>query len=163
MKQVLIILVTFLNCHSKNNQLDYSKTILGVENRTGELVTPSTLFNDKDFLNLFENSDFYLKDAIKFAADTVYSEQQKLISIFSMQDLNVNNYVEYVENCFKVFSNKGISEHSFAIILHSDMNRNNLKKVYKHPRYIKILKEISTSGEVSAKLKNYANSLLREK
>ena len=160
MKKVIIISLAFLSCGQKFNKVKYCDAILNIELRTGELVAATSLFNDTIFLNIFKYSNLYKEEAIAFLSDSSYSEQQKMISVFSMQNLNVNNYIDYAEKSFVFYEQNKISDNILRVVLSSDVNSNNLKKVYGDKRFLSMVKNVYLLPKSSDKLKRIANAIL---
>ncbi len=67
--------------------MNFEKAIFLIEKKVIDLTAATDLFRINEFIQLYENSDLYIDDAINYLSASNNSVQQKMIAIYTMQKL----------------------------------------------------------------------------
>lgn len=173
---LLTILTIVASCGSHNgkklektnteldNSMTFKEKIHRIEKQVVDLTSPSSLFNSKIFIEIYEHPKAYMEDAILLLSDTCITEQQKAIAVYSMQRLELNDYKIFLNETALLYSEKVINELIMRIVISSGFGKDYIVvKNYKDKEIEKILKEIQENDFNSREFNSLINNIIKGK
>lgn len=158
----------------KNNKLQMGSTIYQKQNYDSIIMiiakkaegfeTSQGLLLIDEFKELFEHDSLYVEDAIDFLAKDSATLQQKKITIYAMQNLEIDSYIKFCKMSKVLFDENKIPE----FILKTAVNPNFLKKYliirnYGNPNVVALLQTIKSDTKVSSDFKQWVDEVLSGK
>ena len=98
----------------------YNKYVLKIElieKKVIDLTSACDLFDIKEFNVLRKEAENNLSITYKFVEQPNISEQQKLIAIYSLREVNFENYFRFFEKAIQLYKDSIISEYVLYTIL----------------------------------------------
>jgi hypothetical protein len=136
--------VKFTNKNIRNDSgckaLAYTSIILEIAKNSKGNGTWDALFKEPKFIKIYEKPTCYIDSTIDFLSNDTYSLHQKTVCIYSMQKLNLKDYIMILNASSDLFQKKKIPEELLEIE--------------------KILKKIIDNKELSSNLKNILERIL---
>jgi|GEM_PF-1745858 len=107
------------------------------------------LLNNKDFVNIFEHSEFYFDDVTSYLKNESFNNMQAAICICAMQNLSVKKYVKLCSLVLLLYDNNkltdGILEHA---ITPDFLRKRIIIDNYNDPDVVKLLRSIENDKKV---------------
>ncbi|MFM2224851.1 MAG: hypothetical protein RJA07_1053 [Bacteroidota bacterium] len=132
-----------------------------VSNRTFNALIDSTnkkvvdlsvsldLLDIYEFKRIYARPQKYLLDAKVFLSDSLKSEQQKEIVIYSMKSLDKQLYINFLSYCADLYKSHQISEKVIMLALHDNYEFNNLIELnFYSPKVSISLNKIKSVGNI---------------
>jgi len=169
----LLVIVSFANCNNpfnkqsskmeyKDNSMLFEDRIIKINKFVVDLTDPSALFDAKDFIAVYEHPLSYREDVINYISGQ-HTKDQKCIAIYSMAKLDVDDYIEFTEECYKLFQKKLIDEDLLERITGFPFTeKQNFIVHFNDKNVIKILNKIKQDPNVSDRFKHYIESILKQ-
>jgi hypothetical protein len=142
----------------------YDTTILIIEKKAMNNVSWDGLFDIKEFINLYENSGFYIDSAIDLLGRKEFTNVQKKISINTMQMARLDDYLKLCKKCKILYDNGEISEDILSWVISPNFsNRYLIVKNYRNSNVIALLKSIKDESKVSNEFTKSIENILSGK
>ena len=158
------------NSNTKDNLMgnvlveNYNKTILKIENKFGQSETWENLFLDSTFLYLYEHSSYFTDSAIAFMSDEKYTNNQKIICVFSMQRASNVDYIKFLTACENLFDENKLNENVIKqSVAPSFGKRRIVIKNYNNPSVRLILQKILKNKSLSSSFKQLLENIISGK
>lgn len=127
----------------KANNLRFDSLIYKIDKQVIDLTSPSDLFSILEFKNIYENPLIYIDSVVVYLKKPECTFQQKLISIYSMQNLDFKNYLIFCDKAIEQFNSYSIEENIIISIINPNFaNKYPIIKNYNKQEVIEILKKI---------------------
>lgn len=140
--------IIFINCNNTRWQhsamandttISFNDRVTKTRQFVTDLTDPSAVFETPDFVTVYENPLAYKEDAIKYLAEQGHTEDEKCIAIYSMTKLELDDYIEFAEQCYTLFRKRQISEDLLAsTIIYPFTNKQNFQ-THRHNAGVKKL------------------------
>lgn len=101
---------------SKKEQMSFKQVIDMIEKKVVDLTAATDLLQVKEFIDLLESPNKYIKDAVKLLSDDSSSIQQKMIAAYSMQKLPLTEYIAFLKDVTELYLNE-IFEDDYLLII----------------------------------------------
>jgi len=123
------------------------------------------LLYNKTFVNILEHCEFYRNDVTTFLNKGHFNNMQVEICICAMQNLNVNDYVNFCNLILTLYNDNKLPEGVLEDAISPDFLRKRIiTDNYNDPRVIKLLKSIENNKKISSKnFKEYLPDILSGK
>jgi hypothetical protein len=140
---------------------EYQKSIQGIYRDVVDLVAPSDLFGVTNFVELFEEPQRYKTNAIVFLGDKSNTDEQKMVVVYSLQRLPLDDYVKYEQELLHLAQRSKLSKTFLnrSIFPASDWNTT-LEFNYEESGVRKLLRELAACDLISEDNKAYVKSVL---
>ena len=134
-----------LTCSESIPEMKYEEAILAIDTLVRNFESASLLFGEEKFVCLYENGKQFKEEAIKFLALTTVTQRQKLISVYSMQGLGLDDYVRYVEGSAPLYRDGVINEKLMDLIICANVpEKYILVRNYDNPQVRSLLQDIKS-------------------
>lgn len=100
-----------------NSQLPLDSLLNSIDSRVGELVSFYDLIIIEEFQCIMTSPKKYLKESMKFLADTTVNDQKKIILILAMHALNKEDFGFFVNFCSALYIKGKISENVIKCVI----------------------------------------------
>ena len=142
----------------------YREQIQLIEQSIIDRTSTSDLFGVTNFLALYREPKSSLSNAISFLKDRSQSSAAKMIVIYSVQRLPLNEYLAFERQLLILAREKAITREFFNKAIFPGLNWNvELQKHYKLRRVRNLLKELKRSTILDNGNKAYINEILSGK
>jgi len=149
-----------------NQKKNFDSSINIIDKAIGDsgLDYHEEIVSDTNFLNLFEHSKIYKEDAIRFLKDSGHTSQQLLICILSMQNLGVNEYIDFSESFITLYEKGNIPEWVLIVLISPNfLKKHVVIENYNMPDVIKLLERVKSNCIASKELKQNITEILSGK
>lgn len=141
------------------NKLNYDSIVRVIDSKVVDLTSPSDLFSISEFVDIYESSSFYLDSMESFLIKSDVTAQQKIISIYSMQNLDLSRYLVLCNNAIDLFRSGKISEQILESVINPNFaNKYPIVKNFQKIEVVNILEKLrynkTLSPEFSAIIKD---------
>jgi hypothetical protein len=161
---IVVMLVGENSCshHTKNERkVNFDNTILITEKKIIGLTAPGSVFRVPEFMKVYENPGLYHKDAIKYLSRPDRTIDQKKIAIYSQQNGDVSEYLDFVRQSLKLFEANIISEYLFSETLSNPADKNfMISKNYGDKEVRELISGLMQHEKISPELKFRLDSIL---
>jgi len=152
------------NNYKKDTIMIFSHKILAIEKKVVDLTSPSDLFMFQDFIKIYEKPNLYKANALEFISQRETTEQQKTITLYSMQNLNIKDYLDIVRTLYNLYLKNEINLNLLERSLAYPFNQNYLIiKNFDNSDVRQLLNQIRNTEEVSNKFKLSIDNILSGK
>jgi prolyl oligopeptidase PreP (S9A serine peptidase family) len=131
---------------AKELSIPFAQAIDTINTRVVDLTALSDLLGIEEFLSILASSDNYLSEAQAYLKDTAFSEQQKTIVVYSMQNLSYWKYIQFFNDCANLYEEKRISANVMISVIAPSDNWNhkvsNSFLKYKVRKTLKVIRKI---------------------
>lgn len=110
---------------AKSLEITYTNAIDSINIKVVDLTYLQDLLRIDDFVSIYSCSEKYLHDAENYLQDSSFDEQRKTIVVYSMQNLNYDDYVEFFNFCTKLYLEKKISHKVIKCVISPGPEWNN--------------------------------------
>ncbi|KYP13484.1 MAG: hypothetical protein A1D16_12365 [Flavihumibacter sp. CACIAM 22H1] len=142
------------NSEMVNRTLSFDSTILLIEKKVVDLTSAEDLFAVQEFVGIYENPHLFSGDAISFIYRADRTDQQKLIAVYSMQKLSLNEYLKIFEKAIAQFNNSKLSEVVLENIISAPIGKEKIiLNNSRNQSVLKLLNELKNNSRVSEKLR----------
>ena len=149
---------------SNYHKISYDSTILIIDKKGKELESWDMLLTIDEFKNLYNHSFIYMENAVAFLSEKIFTIEQKNICVFSMQSLQIEDYIKFSQACLILYNKDKITELVLKNIISPNfLGRNNIAKNYKNPEVIRFLEILKDDVRISDELKKIAENILSGK
>jgi hypothetical protein len=149
---------------SNYKKVGYDTTILLIEKKAVNNVSWDELFSIKEFINLYEHSSLYIDNAIEFLGREEFTSVQKKISINSMQQANLEDYVRLCEECKSLYDSGKMPEEILNWAINPNFsNKHLIVRNYENAIVIKLLNSLKDDTKVSDGFKKSIEKILNGK
>ena len=114
------------NIKAASLKISYEKAINVISEKVVDLTSLNDLLLIDEFKSILANSDVYYNNAVILLAQPNIEEQEKLIIIYSMQNLSYNNYINFFIKSSDLYKRHLISENLITHIIVPGSDWNNL-------------------------------------
>lgn len=124
---IVVILAGESSCsqRTKNERkANFDNAILITEKKIVDLTAPGSVFRVPEFMKVYENPELYHEEAIKYLSRPDRTIDQKMIAIYSQQNGDVSDYLDFVRQSLKLFEANIISENLFSETLSNPADKN---------------------------------------
>lgn len=120
------------------------------------------LLHVEEFKKIHKCPDLYKLDALEYLATKQEDIDKNLIVVYSMHELSLEDYIDFVYNCFEMFEKGRIEELVLqeSIISVFDEAEYKIIKNYEEKKIKKLLLEIGNSQKISISFKNLLNNIV---
>ena len=139
----------------------FSHKILAIEKKVVDLTSPSDLFMFQDFIKIYEKPNLYKESALDFMSRKETTEQQKTITLYSMQNLKIKDYLDIVRVLYNLYLKKEIKLNLLERSLTYPFNQNYLIiRNFDNSDVQQLLSQIKNTKEVSSEFKLSIDNIL---
>lgn len=157
----------FIACNNKNNKimihstkpeiiqknnckLKFDSILYVIDSKVEDLTSPSDLFSITEFKEIYESPFFYLDSVLSFLNKSDATTQQKIISIYSMQNLELSQYLVLCNHAIHSFSSGKINEQILKSAITPDFaNKYPIIKNFEKTEVVKILENLTNDKKIS--------------
>jgi len=141
--------------------MSFEQAIDTIEMKVVDLTSVSDLLVIDQFKSIYSHSNEYLEDAKIYLNNSSKSEQKKEIVVYSMQNLEYNNYIIFFKECALLYERKRISEDIMLSVISPGFEWNNkiVNNFYK-TNIRKTLNDIKKVGSCSERFRNIIDQIL---
>jgi len=119
---------------------------------------------NKAFVEIYEHSSSYFDDVKKLLLKKQFNEDQAVICIFSMQNLNIDDYVELCRIYTELYDQHKISEDTLELIIIRDfLKKRVIGDNYTNPKVIALLNTLHNGQRISKSFKGVIEDILAGK
>lgn len=149
------------NNYKKDTIMIFSHKILAIEKKVVDLTSPSDLFMFQDFIKIYEKPNLYKESALDFMSRKETTEQQKTITLYSMQNLKIKDYLDIVRVLYNLYLKKEIKLNLLERSLTYPFNQNYLIiRNFDNSDVQQLLSQIKNTKEVSSEFKLSIDNIL---
>lgn len=142
-------------------KVGYAVTILQIDKRCENSGTWDALFADKIFVNIYEHSSYYVDSAIEFLSDEKFNLHQKTVCVYSMQRVELQDYIRFFEECKNLFNTGKIPELLLNRVISPTFGKKKIVVAnYDNVDVKRILESIKDGGKASKEFKVMIEKIL---
>jgi hypothetical protein len=146
---------------NQKNNFDISIKIIDITIGDSGLDYHEEILTDSNFLILFEHSNAYKEDAIRYLRNSEHTSQQLLICILAMQNLEINDYIDFCEAFTMLYEKGNIPEWVLIVLISPNfLKKHVIIENYSNPKVIKLLERINNYSSASKELKQNVTEIL---
>jgi hypothetical protein len=150
-----------VTCSESIPDMKYEETILSIDAAVQNFESANFLFGEEKFVCLYENGKQFKEEAIKFLSSTTATQRQKLICIYSMQGLNLDDYISFAEGAAPLYQEGVINERLMDLIICANIpEKYILVRNYNNPKVKSLLQGITNYPNCSRDLKESIDKIL---
>jgi hypothetical protein len=139
----------------------YVKKILQIDKKSENSGTWDALFADKDFINIYEHSSYYVDSAAQFLSDEKFTLHQKTVCVYSMQTVKLEDCIRLFEQCADLFNDERIPELLLSRVIGPTFGKRKLiVENYDNVSVKRILESIRDRGNASQELRTMIEKVL---
>src|ERR1700722_16995621 len=144
-------------------KVNFDSTMLSIGKKCETCETWDALFSFKEFINIYEHSNFYIQEAILFLSNDRYTDIQKKICICAMQKASLQNYLAILDKSKIQFDNKRMSESILEwAIVPNFSNRYLVVRNYKVQGVSNFLNSVVQDNKTSPQFKENIEKIISE-
>lgn len=152
------------NNYKKDTIMIFSHKILAIEKKVVDLTSPSDLFMFQDFIKIYEKPNLYKESALDFISQRETTEQQKTITLYSMHNLDIQNYLDIIRTLYNLFLKDEIKVNLLEMAITYPFSQNHLIiSNFDNSDVRQLLNQIRNTEEVSNKFKLSIDNILSGK
>jgi len=122
------------------------------------------LIANKAFVEIYEHSSSYFEDVKKLLSKEQFTQDQAVICVFSIQKLNINDYVELCRIYTELYDQHKISENTLELIIIRDfLKKRVIADNYTNPKVIALLNTLNNDKMISKNFKAMIEDILSGK
>lgn len=159
-----LMLVRAALAGESNSYPEYKKKIQAIRQILGyPMVTAQDLFNDTNFIAIYENPQKYVDRAVKFLSES-NSYDCKMVVVYSLQRLPLKTYVEYETRMLHLADSGQLSKEVLnrAVFPGLEWSRK-LQLHFEQPDVKKLLDEMARSDCITKENKEYIQEIFSGK
>lgn len=143
------------------SRVKFDSSIYLIEKKAPNLTSSHDLFNVNEFEYLFSNDSLYIQDCLNFISNEKNTYSQKVISIFSMQNLKEEDYFYFFGECVKKYDSSIISEDLLQVIIYPHLDTKSfIVKSYANPTVKNLLLKIRETPRITNRLRGLLDLIL---
>ena len=148
-----------------HRKIDFDDTILSINSKLDSNWTfNEEVLTDSEFVNIYKQGKAYKEEAIRFVTQKGQSVQKLKICILAMQDLELNDYVDFCEAVVEVFNKGDLPEYCLkTIVFPNFLKKHIIIENYDNQRVIELLNRIRDNKSISADFKDNIVNILSGK
>jgi len=162
MNKVVLLTAMLFACNTnqkKDVRLSLLSKLDSIDKRVNISPDPYYLINDSLFLEVFNDSEFYLDSITYYMISDKISDRQKLICVFAMQKLDSNNYATFALNGINGFRDSLLSELVLGRILFPRPWSPRVNELKGNPMVLNAIQSIANDKRLA---KNFSEAISRE-
>ncbi len=95
----------------------FPNKIAAIEAKVGPWKPPEALFRSQDFIAMYKHPGYYWKHVLDYLSDPNYTETQKKIAIYGLENLSYEPYLSFAKSCYKLYKHQRLSEALLEMVL----------------------------------------------
>jgi hypothetical protein len=149
---------------SQNTQsISFQKRMEIVHSKVVDLTALTDLYHVPEFLEVYKNPYRY-KDAVLRYLKQSDNDTNRIIAIYSMSDLSIDNYVDQLNSFYILFQKKAVSGLLLSRYIFNEFDvKQRMFKNYKNPSLRNVLNKILIDKNISLEIKANIKGLLNGK
>jgi len=127
-------------------EMSYKDAIDTISKKVVDLTSIYDLFYFEEFIKIYEQPDFYKKDAIVFISDSANGLQEKQIAVYSMQNLTDTPYIDFCSSLLELYKKNAVDSDVLKAAIFRSINKKfQIIRNYGNSSVINLLKAYSAT------------------
>jgi hypothetical protein len=166
---IALILFSLMLAHAalageSNSYHEYQQKIQAINQRMYDWVATSDLWNNTNFITLYEKPKRYEERAFKFLGDTNNTDECKWVVVFSLQKSPLKSYVDYETKLLHLADSGKVSKKLLNRAVFPELAwSTKIQLHFEQPDVKRLLGEIARSDSITKENKEYVQRILSGK
>ena len=140
---------------------EYKAAIIKIRRNVVDLTSANDLFGITNFVSLYENGTIYTTNAVVFLEDASNADEEKMIVVYSLQKLPLDEYLTFERGLLKMANEHRISKTLFNRALFPGLEwSTKIQCGFAQENVKRLLAELAQSSSVNDVNKTYIKDIL---